>query len=79
MKDKNELQDAQQKVVESIQEYLNDFHSVAELHERTAKSLVEIIHVSNHLSDEAKKLIGDMADDHICLLNLLKPLEEKGE
>ena len=80
MKDnEKKLQDAQQKVVESIQEYLNDFHSVAELHERTAKALVEIIHVSNHLSDEAKKLIGDMVDDHICLLDLLKPLEEKGE
>lgn len=78
MKDKNELQDAQQKVVESIQEYLNDFHSVADLHERTAKALVEIIHVSNHLSEEAKKLIGDMVDDHICLLDLVKPLEEKG-
>ena len=74
----NELQGAQLKTVESIQEYLNDFHSVSELHERTAKALVEIIHVSNHLSDEAKKLIGDMVDDHICLLDLVKPLEEKG-
>lgn len=73
-----QLQDAQQKVVESIQEYLNDFHSVAELYERTAKALVEIIHVSNHLSDEAKKFIGDMVDDHSYLLGLLKPLEEKG-
>lgn len=76
--EEKKLQDAQQKTIESIQEYLNDFHSVAELHERTAKALVEIIHVSNHLSDEAKKLIGDMVDDHICLLDLLKPLEEKG-
>jgi uncharacterized membrane-anchored protein YhcB (DUF1043 family) len=80
MKDnEKKLQDAQQKTVESIQEYLNDFHSVSELYERTAKAQVEIVKVSNHLSDEAKKLIGDMADDHICLLNLLKPLEEKGE
>ena len=78
MKNQNELQDAQQKVVESIQEYLSDFHSVADLHERTAKALVEIIHVSNHLSDEARKLISDMVDDHICLIDLLKPLEEKG-
>ena len=72
------LQDAQLETVESIQEYLNDFHSVADLHERTAKALVEIIHMSNHLSVEAKKLIGDMVDDHICLIDLLKPLEEKG-
>lgn len=79
MKDKNELQDAQQKVVESIQEYLNDFHSVAELYERTSKALSEIIRKSNHLSDEAKKIIADMVDDHICLLDLLKPLNEKGE
>lgn len=76
--EERKLQDAQQKKVESIQEYLNDFHSVAELHERTAKALVEIIHVSNQLSDEAKKLIGDMVDDHICLIGLLKQLEEKG-
>ena len=75
----NELQGAQLKTVESIQDYFNDFHSVADLHERTAKALVEIIHVSNHLSDDARKFIGDMVDDHICLLDLLKPLEEKGE
>ena len=80
MKDsEKQLQDAQLEAVESIQEYLNDFHSVADLHERTAKALVEIIRISDHLSDEAKKLIGDMVDDHIFLLDLLKPLEEKGE
>lgn len=79
MKDnEKKLQDAQFEAVESIQEYLNDFHSVAELHERTAKATLEIIHVSNHLSYEAKKFIGDMVDDHLCLLGLLKPLEEKG-
>ena len=80
MKDnEKKLQDAQQEVVESIQEYLRDFHSVAELYERGAKALVEIVHVSNHLSDEARKIISNMVDDHICLIDLLKPLEEKGE
>jgi hypothetical protein len=79
MKDnEKKLQDAQLETVESIQEYLNDFHSVAELCERTSKALVEIIHVSNHLSDDAKKFISDMVEDHICLLDLVKPLEEKG-
>ena len=73
-----QLQDAQQKAIESIQEYLNDFHSVNDLYERTAKALVEIIRVSNNLPDEAKKFIGNMVDDHMCLLELLKPLEEKG-
>ena len=76
--DNKQLQDAQQKVVESIQEYLRDFHSVAELYERGAKALVEIVHVSNHLSDEARKLISNMVDDHICLIDLIKPLDEKG-
>lgn len=75
----NELQNAQQKVVESIQEYLSDFNSVARLHERTAKALVDIIHVSNHLSDEARQTISRMVDDHICLIDLLKPLDKKGE
>lgn len=75
---KNKLQDAQQKVVESIQEYLNGFHSVAELHERTAKALVEIIHVSNNLSDEACNMINAMVEDHIMLIDLIKPLDEKG-
>ena len=80
MKDnEKKLQDAQQKVVENIQEYLRDFHSVEELYERTAKAQVEIMHVSNHLSDEARKIISNMVDDHICLIDLLKPLEEKGE
>ena len=73
------LQDAQLETVESIQEYLNDFHSVAELYERAGKAQLEIIRVSNYLSDEAKKLISDMVDDHLCLLDLLKLLEEKGE
>lgn len=79
MANKNELQDAQQKVVESIQEYLSDFHSVAVMHERTAKALVEIIRVSNHLSDEARQTISHMVDDHICLIDLIKELDEKGE
>ena len=73
------LEDAQQKVVESIQEYLNDFHSVGELYERTARALAEIIHVSDRLSEETKKSIADMVRDHLCLLDLLKPLKEKGE
>lgn len=72
------LQDAQQKVVESIQEYLSDFHSVATLHERTAKALVEIINVSSHLPEEARQIIRRMVDDHVCLIDLLKPLDEKG-
>ena len=80
MKDsEKKLQDAQLEVVKSIQEYLNSFHSVADLHERTAKALFEIIRVSNHLSDEARKIISNMVDDHICLIDLMKPLEEKGE
>ena len=78
MANKNELQDAQQKVVESIQEYLSDFNSVAALHERTAKALVEIIHVSNYLTDEGRKIITRMIDDHVCLIDLIKELEEKG-
>ena len=73
------LKDAQQKVVESIQEYLNGFHSVSELHERTAKALVELIHVSNNLSDEACNMINAMVEDHIMLIDLIKPLDEKGE
>jgi hypothetical protein len=73
-----QLQDAQQKVVESIQEYLSDFHSVAVMHERTAKALIEIILVSNHLSEEARKMIRAMVEDHVCLLDLIKPLDEKG-
>ena len=76
--DNKQLTDAQQKVVESIQEYLSDFNSVATLHERTAKALVEIIRVSNHLSDEARQIIRRMVDDHVCLIDLIKPLDEKG-
>ena len=78
-KNEMKMEDAQQKTVESIQEYLNAFHSVAELYERTARALAEIIHVSDRLSEETKKSIADMVDDHLCLLDLLKPLEEKGE
>jgi hypothetical protein len=78
MKDNKQLQDAQQKVVESIQEYLSNFNTVAVMHERTAKALVEIIRVSNHLSDEGRQIIRRMVDDHVCLIDLIKPLDEKG-
>ena len=76
--DYNDAMVTQQEIVESIQEYLSDFHSVSDLHERTAKALVEIMHVSNRISDEARKIISNMVDDHICLIDLMKPLEEKG-
>lgn len=80
MKDsEKKLQDAQLETVESIQDYLNDFHSVADLHERTVKAQVEIMHVSKYLSDEARRIISNMVDDHICLIDIIKPLEEKGE
>ena len=79
MANKNELQDAQQKVVESIQEYLNDFHSVSELYERAANALVEIMLVEMHMSNEARKVVNDMVQDYMCILNLLKPLNEEGE
>lgn len=74
----NELQDAQQKVVESIQEYLSDFHSVPELYERLAKALSEIMLVSVHMSNEAKETVNNMVQDYICLLDLLDPINEKG-
>ena len=74
----NEPKDARLEVIESIQEYLESFHSVSELHERTAKALVEIMNISNHLSDEARHTISCMVDDHICLIDFMKPLEEKG-
>jgi hypothetical protein len=49
------------------------------MYERSAKALASIIAVSHGLAPEDKKLINDMVQDHICLLDLLKPLEEKGE
>ena len=76
--DNKQLQDAQQKVVESIQEYLSDFHSVPELYERLAKALSEIMLVSVHMSNEAKETVNKMVQDYICLLDLLDPINEKG-
>lgn len=73
-----QLTDAQQKVVESIQEYLSDFHSVPELYERLAKALSEIMLVSVHMSNEAKETVNNMVQDYICLLDLLDPINEKG-
>lgn len=77
-KNEKQLQDAQLKTVESIQEYLNDFHSVGEMYERSAKALAALMHVSPKLAPEAKAYINDMVQDHICLLDLLQPLNEKG-
>ncbi len=74
-----ELQDAQLKTVESIQEYLNDFHSVSELYERAANALSEIMLVEMHMGNETRKKVNDMVQDYMCILNLLDPLNEKGE
>lgn len=72
------LQDAQQKVVESIQEYLNDFHSVGDLYRRAAKAMAALTANNPKLATEDKRLINDMVQDYICILDLIEPLEEKG-
>ena len=74
----HELQDAQLKTIESIQEFLTDFHSVSEMYERTAHALAELMFYSKLMSPEANKKINDMVQDHICLLNRLTPLNMKG-
>ena len=72
------LPNAQQKVGENIQEFVSDYYSVAEMYERTAKALAVLMHVSPKLSIEDKDLINNMVQDHICLLDLLEPFNEKG-
>jgi len=74
-----ELQDAQLKTVEGIQEFLESFHSVSELYERAANALSEIMLVEMHMGNEARKKVNDMVQDYMCILNLLDPLNEKGE
>lgn len=75
----NEPNDARLEVIESIQEYLESFHSVSELYERAAKATACLMHLESRMADEEKKLVNDMVQDYICVLDLLKPFNEKGE
>ena len=75
----NEPKDARLEAIESIQEYLESFHSVSELYERAAKATACLMHLEGRMADEEKKLINDMVQDYICVLELLKPFNEKGE
>ena len=74
----NEPKDVRLTVIESIQEYLEDFRSVDQLYERAAKALAALVYCSPKIAQEDKSRISDMVQDYMCLLDLLKPLEEKG-
>ena len=73
----NEPKDARLEVIESIQEYLNDFHSVNELYQRAAKAIACLMYLSSKMCKEEQKCISDMVQDYIDILDLLEPLEGK--
>lgn len=80
MKDsEKKLQDVQQKVGENIQDFVESFHSVSELYERAAKATACLMHLGSKMCSEEKERINDMVQDYICILDLLEPLNEKGE
>ena len=75
MKDnKIQLTDAHVECITGIQEFIEDFHSVADLYQRLANALTELMLVEIHMPNEARKKVNDMAQDYLALLNLLDPI-----
>lgn len=75
----NEPKDARLEAIESIQEYLESFHSVSELYERAAKATACLMHLSSKMCHEEQERINDMVQDYICILDLLEPFRKEGE
>lgn len=67
--------------VEEIKEFFTQWWSVADLYESTAKvvgTLMRVIGDANISTDE-KKDVQDLIDQHLMMIDLIKPFEKKGD
>ena len=67
--------------VEAVQEFLEDWYSVADLYE-TAANASNVVLKNVELGifqPEEKKYITDLLDQHIMMTNLLKKFEKGGQ
>ena len=67
--------------VEAVQEFLEDWYSVADLYETAANAsnvLLEQLGLYS-LAEEDKKYLTALLDQHIMMTNLLKKFEKGGQ
>jgi len=64
---------------EAVQEFLEDWYSVADLYETNANASNVLIQQNlDNLSPEDKKYLTDLLDQHVMMANLLKKFEKGG-
>lgn len=65
--------------VEALSDFFRQWWSVADLYETAAKATVVLAHITKHpsASAEDKKEIIELLDQHIMMIDLLKPFERK--
>ena len=67
--------------VEAVQEFLEEWYSVAELYETAANATNVLLQNLKFgaFAPEEKKYITNLLDQHIMMTNLLKKIEQGGE
>lgn len=66
--------------VEAIADFFNSWWSTADLYETAAKAstaVIDILHRHGITHDDAKELM-DLFNQHIMMIDLIKPFERKG-
>ena len=64
---------------EAVQEFLEDWYSVADLYETNANASNVLIQQNlDNLPPEDKKYLTDLLDQHVMMANLLKKFEKGG-
>ena len=64
---------------EAVQEFLEDWYSVADLYETNANASNVLIQQNlDNLPPEEKKYLTDLLDQHVMMANLLKKFEKGG-
>lgn len=67
--------------IEAVQEFLENWYSVAELYETAANAtnvLLQNVELAA-FADEEKKHLTDLLDQHVMMINLLKKFEKGGK
>ena len=63
---------------EAVQEFLEDWYSVADLYETAAKAGSIVLGEFSHLCDESRKELNALIEQHVMMTNLLKKFEKGG-
>lgn len=65
--------------VEAVQDFLQEWYTVAELFETAAKAGSIVLGEFSHLCDESRKELNALIEQHVMMTNLLKKFEKGGQ